>query len=155
MVADVGEAEVHDACASGEVDHDVVGFDVAVDNVVSVCFEECLCYLADDFEGVGYVQLPLFADEVYEGGAFYEFHGDVVVSVGFADGVGDDDVGVVELCGGACFVQEPFYEVVVGGEVWGEDFEGDDALEGLFVGFVDDAHASASEFAEDFVVAYF
>ena len=63
----------------------------------------------------------------------------------FVDG---DDVGVVELGHGVGFAGETLGKAACGGvaaHFGGEDFEGDEAVEGFLAGLVDGAHAAAAE----------
>src|SRR5205823_3764351 len=78
------------------------------------------------------------------------------LTTALAEVVDGDDVGVVEAGEGVGFGGEAGGEpplILRGGgvlgELWGEDFEGDDAVEGFLAGFVDGAHAAAAEEGEE------
>ena len=69
-----------------------------------------------------------------------------------ADFVDGDDVGVVELGSGFGFAAEAGQVGPRGGGAGEDDLEGDDAVEAFLPGAIDDAHAAAAEFFEQFVI---
>ena len=81
--------------------------------------------------------------------AIEKFHGDEGAAFGFADVVDGADVGVIEGGGGLRFALETGERLRIGGDVFGEEFECDEAMEAGVFGFVDDAHAAATEFVGD------
>ena len=81
--------------------------------------------------------------------AVEKFHGDEGAAFGFADVVDGADVGVIEGGSGLGFALEASERLRVGGDVFGEKFECDEAMEAGVFGFVDDAHAAATEFVGD------
>jgi hypothetical protein len=62
---------------------------------------------------------------------------------------------VVERRGGAGFAAEAFDGERVADEIFGEEFQGDEAAEVGVFGFVDDAHAATAEFFEHAVAGDF
>ena len=65
------------------------------------------------------------------------------------------DVGMVEAGDGAGFAFEAGAEVFALGDVVGEDFDGDGAVEAGVFGFVDFAYAAGADGGDDFVRAEF
>ena len=61
-------------------------------------------------------------------------------------------VGMVQGGGGLRFALEAREGLVIFGDIIGEEFEGDVAVEANVFGFVDDAHAAATEFFDDAVM---
>jgi len=59
------------------------------------------------------------------------------------------DVGVIQGGSGARFALEAFEELGVLRHISGEKFEGDLASEAGVVGFIDDAHTAAAQFARN------
>src|SRR5882762_434369 len=68
------------------------------------------------------------------------------------DGMNGANAGMIEGGSGAGFAEEAFERLRIAVRVLWEKFQGDAAAELGVFGFVDDAHAAASKFAEDFVV---
>jgi len=89
---------------------------------------------------------------VLEGLAVKELHGDEGAAVLFADVIDGADVGVIEGGGGFGFAAETFEGLAVAGGFFGEEFEGDEAVQASVFGLEDDAHAAATELFEDTVV---
>jgi len=104
-----------------------------------------------DIESVFLRAAFVLYDVVIDGAAVDVLHHEVVVFTGLADVESADDVGVVELGGGAAFGVETLDELRAAGELFGEDFDGDEAVEGELLGFVDGGHGAGTELAEDFV----
>src|SRR5262249_42875299 len=126
----------------------VLGLDVAVDDAFVVGELEDFTDLRDDFEGLAGRQ-SAGAFELAEVKAVHEFHDEVGEAVHLAELVDSDDVRVVELGEGAGFAVETFGETGAAGGL-GEDFEGDDAVEGILPGLVDGAHAAFADEGENF-----
>ena len=172
-----GEAEVGDFDLAGFCEEDVFGFDVAVDDAAVMGVLEGVADLGDDGEGGVGVEWG-GVEELAEGETVDEFHEEEEESFEFrvssfelcvlrghrrgvfsrrrADGRGalaevidGDDVGVVEFGEGLGFVGEALGEGRIGGELRGEDFEGDDAVEGFLAGFVDGALSAAAAEGEE------
>ena len=87
-----------------------------------------------------------------EGGTVEVLHDDVGAAFLIADVVDGADVGMVESGGGAGFALEAAQSLRVAGDLVGEKFEGDEAVEASVFGFVDHAHAATAEFLEHAVV---
>jgi hypothetical protein len=70
-----------------------------------------------------------------------------------ADVVDRDDTGVVQAGRGLGFVLETLQLPGIHRRREGQDLQGDAAAEGALLGFVDDAHAAAADFADDAEIA--
>ena len=80
-------------------------------------------------------------------------HDENMRAVGFADIVDAADVGMVEGGDGARLALEPRAHVGVAGNLSGEDFDGDGAIEPRVPRFVDFAHPTCPDGTHDFVWA--
>ena len=148
-VHDGGDAEVGDFDGAGFIDEEVFGFDVAVDDAVVVGALEGVADRGDDGEGFGGGETAGL-EELAEIETVDEFHDEEAAAGGLAEVVDGDDVGVIEGGEGFGFGGEAGGEGWVGGAFRGEEFEGDEPVEGALSGFEDDAHAAAAEAFEDF-----
>ena len=74
------------------------------------------------------------------------------VAVVLADIVDGADVGMIQSGSGFGFALEAFERLRVVGDIVGEKFQSDGAVEAGVLGFVDDTHAAATEFFDDAVV---
>jgi hypothetical protein len=61
------------------------------------------------------------------------------------------NVGVIEAGNRFCFSLKPLLGGGVGGDISGQNFDGDDSVESAVVGAIDFAHSTRSERSEDFV----
>jgi hypothetical protein len=149
-----GQAEVEDFDVAVGVYDDVVGLDVAVDELFLVprIFERG-GDAEDDFQRGGFGQRAFAVHPFLERFAVDEFHGVVVEVVGFACVVDGDDVGVLEAGGGFGFAQKTVGVFGVGGKFGREDFEGDDAVEGGLARAIHCAHAAFADFFENLEAA--
>ena len=148
---DFGEAEIEDLGIAALGDENVCGLDVAVDDALRMGGIESV----GDFDGIGEELIEFegaAGDDVLERGAIEKFHGDEGFAGVFADVVDGADVGMVQRGGGAGFAFEAFQRLGVVGDVFREEFEGDEAAQAGIFGFVDYAHATAAEFFDDAIV---
>src|SRR5882724_10884648 len=84
--------------------------------------------------------------------AVQEFHGDEGLALVVADVVNRTNVWMVESGSGLGFPLETGQGLRVPGEIIGEEFQGDKSVEARVLGFVDNAHAAATELFDDAVV---
>ena len=81
---------------------------------------------------------------------FEEFRDDVRHAVGRADVVDDEDVGVIERRGRACFLLEAAEPISIRGEERRQDLDGDVASEARVTGAKYLAHAARADRRDDF-----
>jgi len=86
----------------------------------------------------------LAVDAMLERDAFEKLHGDEGDAIVFVDVVDRADIGMIERGGGLSFAAEAFEGGRIFGDLVGEKFEGDEALEFGVFGAEDDAHAAAT-----------
>lgn len=148
-----GEAEVEDfdlEFAAGEPDdHEVVRFEVAVDEAEVLGGDHALKGLGDDFlevlDGEGAA-----LDDLVESFALEVLHDDEGAEFVLADVVDGDDVRVLEGGEGAGFADEVLVEgLEAAGSGWFDALEGDVAVELGIGGEVDFAEAAVSDFSFD------
>jgi hypothetical protein len=96
-----------------------------------------------------------FADAVGEGFAFEVLHDQVVGAVLRADVVELADIGMIQGGEGAGFAFEALLQFGRGGEVRGEDLDGDGAVQAGVAGAIDFTHAAGAERRFDFIGAEF
>ncbi len=84
--------------------------------------------------------------------AVQKFHNNESAAVFLADIVNRADVGVIECGTGFGFALETLEGLRVVGQFVGKKFQSDGAIETSVLGFIDYAHAAATEFFEDAVV---
>jgi hypothetical protein len=89
---------------------------------------------------------------VLESLALEKFHGDEGTAFEFSDIVDGANIGVIESGGGAGFATESLDGLGIVRDVVGKEFQSDAAAEADVLGFVNHAHATATEFFEDTVV---
>jgi len=89
----------------------------------------------------------------FQGFTFVVRHDDKQLAIGsLADFVNRANVIMIEGRGGFGFVDEALLFLLGMAEMWREKFEGDEAVELQVLGFVDDAHATAAELFNDFIM---
>jgi hypothetical protein len=125
-------------------EHDVLGLDVAVDDVVAVRVRERIGDLARDLERVIDRQLLLACEPVSQRTALDVRHDVVEEAVRFARIVERQDVRVIETGRDLDLAQEPV-RPEHGREIRLEDLDGDRATVLQILGEPDGGHAAASE----------
>ncbi|GEM_PF-7038164 len=76
-------------------DHDVVGFQISMDNAAVMCSANSICQRNGKLENLARLHTSL-RDQLREGLALHKFHRDEVDLVGLLDGEDGHDVGVAE-----------------------------------------------------------
>ena len=103
---DAGQAEVGHFHFAAAGEHDVLGFDVAVDDALARRFGECGSHLAEDIERELRRERSAAANDFAKIAAGDVFLGDVVDAVFLADFVDLHDAGMHKRGGGPRFVIE-------------------------------------------------
>ena len=106
--------------------------------------------MASDEQGLDFQRAA--GDAVLQRQAVQKLHGDEGLAVLLADVVNGADVGMVQGGGGLGFALEAGEGLRVAGNFFGQEFQGDEAMQARVFGFVDDAHAAAAELLDDAVV---
>lgn len=121
-----------------------------MDDALAVGAVEGVGDLPGVFESLGERKRALLqaAEEAF---AFQVLHHHVIDVTFAANVVEDADVRVLERRDGAGFAFEALEDVLAPGDVRGENFEGDRAVQARVAGLVDFAHATRAERGEDFV----
>ncbi len=106
--------------------------------------------LAHVFAGSGDGQGAVALDDLAQVGAVLDIFHDQEKSAGDFIGVeGADDVGMIELSGGADFPLETLDRLRVDGAVLADDLDGDDAAQAALPGLVHRAHAAFPQAVEE------
>ena len=150
---EVGELDGHLGRAAGRAadHHQVPRLDVAVDDPHPVGVLEAGAGLGGDLDRGRRLERAVALQELGPGAALDVLHDDEVAA-GVDAGVVDlDDVRVDELGDGERLAAEAGDELLVVGEVLGEDLDGDGPLEHAIDGPVDGRHAAAAEAVAELV----
>ena len=150
-LGELGEAEVEHLDSAFGVHHHVGGLEVAVGDAAVVGGGDSVGESDAVAEEV-VEQQAAGRDQVREGLAVDELHGEEVGAVRFLDRVEDDDIGVVERRDGAGLALEAGEAFGVAGEVGRQDLQGNSAAELGVFGGVDGSHTAFTKEGGDSVV---
>ena len=89
---------------------------------------------------------------VLEGFAFQIFHGDIGSSIFLANVVNRADIGMIQCRRGLRLALETAECLRIAGDLVGEKFQGDEAVQARILGLVNDPHPAAAQFLQDAVV---
>src|SRR5262249_46257485 len=135
-----------DLATPGE--ENVGGFDIAMDDAFGVSGVESLGDLNAKLENL--IERKRFAvDVIAQRIAVDELHGDEGAAVLFADVVNGANAGMIEGGCGAGFAAKTFEGLRIAGEVVGEEFERDRAIQATVECLVDHTHSAGAEFFRD------
>ena len=146
-----GQPEIHDQGAAVLVDHDVVGLQVAMDDVAAMGLGQAPADLCGEPHGLRGVQPPHFLDEAPEILAPDVFHGDVGDAAGFVQVEQPGHVLMDDLAGGLELVPEPLQCLAVVGQVVLDELQGDFFVELSVEDAVDPPHAAGAQLFDDLV----
>ena len=155
--ADLGlhlrEAEVDDlhevAAGPHGLDDDVLGLQIAVNDVEVVGLGEGGEHLAEDVDDALEGERPLFVDDAGQVFPAEELHDQVELRAALAEVDHADRVRVIEAAGGAGLGDEADRRALVAEEVRVDDLHRDRASEGLLLGPIDAAHTADADELED------
>src|SRR6266540_2534542 len=150
----LGDAEVGDHRVAMFVEHDVVGFDVAVYDFLLVCIRERAPYFGEDFLDLGRGQAAARPQNVGQRLAPQKLHDEVNDSARFPDAVYRDDVRMLEPGGRTSFALETLDEFSVERQGERQHLDRDFSVELFFFRLEDDRHAPAAQLVEDFVFLF-
>ena len=98
------------------------------------------------------VSSGLPGDAVLQRHAVQKLHGDEGLAVLLADVVNRADVGMVQRGRGLRFALKTVERLRIARDIFGQEFQRDEAVQARVLGLVDDAHAAAAELFDDAVV---
>ncbi len=113
---------------------------------------QCVGDLDGVFEGLIERQ-PSLLQTGRQSVALHQLHDEVVNPILFAHVVERADVRVVQAADGFGFALEAFTQTGVAGELFGQDFDGDGAIQARVDGGVHLSHTARTELVGDFVWA--
>ena len=146
-----GDAKIHDPGIPLFIDHNVLGFEVAVDDAQPVSFSQSFTDLLGDVNRSSCGQLSGSADEAFQILPGDVFHGDVVSSLLFSEVEHAADVAVGDHPGGLQLVAEAFDRFFIRSDLGLDELEGDFLLDLLILDPVDLTHSALSQLLDDLV----
>src|SRR5882762_1985460 len=91
-------------------------------------------------------------DAMFQRDAVEKLHRDESLPLGLTDVVDGADIRMVQCGSGLCFALEACQGLGILGDLVGQEFERDKAMQPGVLGLVDDSHAAATELFDDAVV---
>src|SRR5438876_3251902 len=155
IVANAGDAEIHDLAIAVAQHHEIGGLDVAMDDAAAVRVSQAIAGLHDVSQLFYDGDLPVAGDDLIERLAVEELHHQIGIALMIAQVIDDDDVGVLQHAGGFGLTVEALEQVGILGKAAGHHLDGDDALDEVIHRLVHDAHAALAQNFNDVVLADF
>src|SRR5208337_2729824 len=142
-LGDLGQAKIKNFGVAALSDKNVCRLNVAMDDALGVGGVERIGDL--DAQQKQRVEFHgTVADEMLQRCAVEVLHDDVGLAVLLAYVVDGADIGMIEGGCGSSLAAEALERLAVSGYIFGEEFEGDEAVEAGVLGFVHDAHTAAA-----------
>jgi hypothetical protein len=150
-VSDFGETKIQDFCVTAFDNEDIGGLDVTVNDAFSMGGIEGVGNLDGDIQQTLQFHRPA-GDCIFESLALKTFHGDEGFTIFFADVMDGADVGMVQRRGSFGFAAKAAEGLRIPGEVFGEKFKSDEAVEAGILCFVDYSHSAAAQHLDHTIV---
>ena len=147
----LGQPEVEDLHVAVIRDHHVGRLEIPVDDALRMGCSQCIGDRSADLEDFRQGQ-PVGREDLVQALAFDQFHGEEADALVFLDRVHVDDVRVAEAGDGLRLALESFEAARIGGEIGGEDLQGDVAVQLRVAGAVDLTHPALADEGGDLVV---
>ena len=149
----LGQPEVEDLGLPAPGDEDVGRLDVPVNDPFGVRGLQTVGHLERHREDLVHPQ-PLPEDALLQRLALEQLHRNEVLPLMLVDVVDGADVRMIQGGGRLGLPLESLQRMAVLGQLFGQELQGDGALEPGVLGLVDDTHAAAAELLQDPVVRY-
>src|SRR5579872_670617 len=139
------QTEIHHHHAALVISHDVLRFEVAMDDAHCMRSLKRTADLEHDFDRVAWREGLALSNTRAQISAFDVLHGDELHAIGFAQVVNADYVPVRHLMREDQLLLEAVDDRRIGGEIGTNDFQGDGAIDLPVEGLVNRTHASFAE----------
>ncbi len=147
----LGDSEIHQHWSTVEIEHDVVWFDVPMNEIAGVGEGECCGYALDDGDRCGR-RLPAGGtQQLLECSAFKELHDHVKMSVADPKIANLHDVRVPQAGHTLGFLLETSAKVVGGDKLWSNELDGPINRKLSVKSLVDIGHAASAQPFRDLV----
>ena len=90
--------KVHDFDVAVGLNHDILRFNVAMNNIVTMCYRECLCNLGANLSNLFAVKRTVFANAAFKVGAAQVFHSNEIRVIIFSPVVHRNNKRALKCC---------------------------------------------------------
>ena len=146
-----GDAEISDLDHVVVRDHDVLRFDVPVDDAMGVRVLQCLADLRGVVQRLDGAEYTMLRHALLERLAFDKLHNDILRLPAVADIVDRDDIRLREHGDRVCLRLKAIFQLSVRRHLIAQDLDGDIAVQLVAHGLVNDRHAAAADDLQDLV----
>ena len=147
------DPEISDLYAAVLQDHDIVRFDVPMDDPSGMGVLDGLGDLGGKMQRLPPGQRAPLLHILLEGQPVDQFHDDIVRFAGMVHVIDGHDIGVGEHRDGLAFGMEPPPEILVAAEFFLEDLHRHIPVEPVIHGPIDHGHAAPADFLQYFITA--
>ena len=148
----LGNAEISDDRHTLYINHDVGGFDVAMDDTISVSVAQRFTHFGHYSLDHGYRELADLLDNRVERSPIHELHDEIEQFFGLFDRVNRNDMGMIERGCRSGLELEPLYHTVTKQECRQHDLDGHLAIQLYVMREEDGGHSAGSQLGKDLVL---
>jgi len=151
----VGDAEIHNLDLAVPENKNIGGFDIPVNNPITVSKMEPVTDLDGYFHYSLQGENVSAVDQVKQVVAFQKFHGDKGNTLVFIEFINNDNIFMMETSRRLGFLEKPLFELRIRGIGIRHRLQGDIPSHQGIECFIDDAHGALSNFLNNFVFTKF
>ena len=119
-----------------------------MNNALSVRFTDCVTYLSSPLHCLANGERPIAAEDMTQAIAFHVLHGYRDNSANAIEVVNSADILVRDFAGQAQLIPKTVNKVVLRGDFWFQNLQGNDLICLAVPGLVNNAHAALAQFRQ-------
>ncbi len=143
--------EIHHLYRSVILYHNILRFDIAMDNIILMGMFNSGCQLFHNIDGFFLMQSSPLGKKLFQRLTAYVFHNDIMFVLVFTYIIYIDDIRMIQLAGGICLSLKTHQCDRIAAKLATQYFNGDFAVQDRIHGQINVRHTAFSQIIQDFI----